>query len=45
MYFDMLNGPIYTTMVKEFWMKAQVFDEVSAKLEEEEAVKKDQSLK
>ncbi|MCI98082.1 cullin-like protein, partial [Trifolium medium] len=22
-YFDMLNGPIYGTLVKEFWMKAQ----------------------
>ncbi|MCI62544.1 60S ribosomal protein L24, partial [Trifolium medium] len=32
-------------MVKEFWMKAQVFDEVSAKLEEEEAVRKNPSLK
>ncbi|MCI68374.1 cullin-like protein, partial [Trifolium medium] len=35
-YFDMLNGPIYTRMVKEFWMKAEVFDEVSARMEEEE---------
>ncbi|MCI45876.1 hypothetical protein A2U01_0067115, partial [Trifolium medium] len=34
-YFDMLNGPIYTNMVKEFWMKAEVFDEVSARMEEE----------
>ncbi|MCI42972.1 cullin-like protein, partial [Trifolium medium] len=31
-YFDMLNGPIYLNMVKEFWMKAQVFDEVSARM-------------
>ncbi|KAK2429953.1 hypothetical protein QL285_028343 [Trifolium repens] len=23
-YFDLLNGPIYTEMVKEFWMKASV---------------------
>ncbi|MCI40509.1 cullin-like protein, partial [Trifolium medium] len=35
-YFDMLNGPIYTGMVKEFWMKAQVFNETSARMEEEE---------
>ncbi|MCI07085.1 hypothetical protein A2U01_0028148, partial [Trifolium medium] len=44
-YFDMLNGPIYTNMVKEFWMKAKVFDKVSAKLEEEELIKEDPSLK
>ncbi|MCI93959.1 NBS-containing resistance-like protein, partial [Trifolium medium] len=41
----MLNGPIYTMMVKEFWMKAQVFDEVSARMEEEEAIRKDPTLK
>ncbi|MCI22255.1 cullin-like protein, partial [Trifolium medium] len=23
-YFKMLNGPIYSRLVKEFWMKAQV---------------------
>ncbi|MCI69738.1 60S ribosomal protein L24, partial [Trifolium medium] len=32
-------------MVKEFWMKAQVFDNVSARSEEEELIKKDPSLK
>ncbi|MCI51516.1 hypothetical protein A2U01_0072760, partial [Trifolium medium] len=32
-------------MVKEFWMKAEVFDEVSARMEEEEKVRKDSSLK
>ncbi|MCI28666.1 hypothetical protein A2U01_0049868 [Trifolium medium] len=41
----MLNGPIYTRMVKEFWMKAEVFDEVSARLEEEELIRKDPKLK
>ncbi|MCI80029.1 NADH-ubiquinone oxidoreductase chain, partial [Trifolium medium] len=41
----MLNDPIYTTLVKEFWMKAQVFDDVSARMEEEEAIRKDPSLK
>ncbi|MCI47587.1 cullin-like protein, partial [Trifolium medium] len=43
-YFDMLNGPIYTRMVKEFWMKAAVFDDVSARMEEEEAIRKDPKL-
>ncbi|MCI58508.1 hypothetical protein A2U01_0079763, partial [Trifolium medium] len=28
-------------LVKEFWMKAQVLDEVSARMEEEEAIRKD----
>ncbi|MCI27626.1 hypothetical protein A2U01_0048825, partial [Trifolium medium] len=44
-YFDMLNGPIYSNMVKEFWMKAQVFDEVSARMEEESLVRENPSLK
>ncbi|MCI08337.1 hypothetical protein A2U01_0029413, partial [Trifolium medium] len=43
-YFDMLNGPIYTRMVKEFWMKAHVYDEVSARMEEEALIRKDPSL-
>ncbi|MCH96520.1 hypothetical protein A2U01_0017507, partial [Trifolium medium] len=43
-YFDMLNGPIYTRMVKEFWMKAHVFDKVSARMEEEKAIKENPSL-
>ncbi|KAK2429448.1 hypothetical protein QL285_027886 [Trifolium repens] len=25
-YFDLLNGPIYTEMVKEFWMKATIIN-------------------
>ncbi|KAK2450599.1 hypothetical protein QL285_009712 [Trifolium repens] len=25
-YFDLLNGPTYTEMVKEFWMKATVIN-------------------
>ncbi|MCI56581.1 hypothetical protein A2U01_0077832, partial [Trifolium medium] len=41
----MLNGPIYTRMVKEFWMKAEVFDELSARMEEEELVRKNPTLK
>ncbi|MCI76529.1 60S ribosomal protein L24, partial [Trifolium medium] len=32
-------------MVKEFWMKAQVFDEVAARMEEEEAIRNDPFLK
>ncbi|MCI78723.1 hypothetical protein A2U01_0099994, partial [Trifolium medium] len=44
MYFKMLNGPIYTGIVKEFWMKAHVYDNVSTRTDEEQAVKKDPSL-
>ncbi|MCI43854.1 transport membrane protein, partial [Trifolium medium] len=31
-------------MVKEFWMKAQVYDEVSARMEEEEMIRNDPKL-
>ncbi|MCI90439.1 NBS-containing resistance-like protein, partial [Trifolium medium] len=41
----MLNGPIYSRMVKEFWMKAEVFDELSARLEEEELIRNDPIMK
>ncbi|MCI52957.1 hypothetical protein A2U01_0074203, partial [Trifolium medium] len=44
MYFEMLNGPIYIGMVKEFWMKARVFDKVSARMEEEKAIKENPRL-
>ncbi|MCI34289.1 LRR receptor-like serine/threonine-protein kinase RCH1, partial [Trifolium medium] len=46
-YFDMLNGPIYTNMVKELWMKARVFDNAAARKEEEEEelINNDPSLK
>ncbi|MCI41278.1 cullin-like protein, partial [Trifolium medium] len=44
-YFDMLNGPIYSRLVKEFWMKAEVYDDLSARMEEEALVRKDPSLK
>ncbi|MCI15418.1 cullin-like protein, partial [Trifolium medium] len=44
-YFDMPNGPIYTNMVKEFWMKAYVYDKIAARTEEEQLILKDPSLK
>ncbi|MCI00907.1 hypothetical protein A2U01_0021931, partial [Trifolium medium] len=44
-YFDMLNGPIFTKMVKEFWMKSKVYDDLSARVEKEQIVLKDPSLK
>ncbi|MCI01764.1 hypothetical protein A2U01_0022792 [Trifolium medium] len=43
-YFEMLNDPIFTKLIKEFWMKSKVYDELDAKMEEEQAVKKNPSL-
>jgi len=34
-YFDMLNGPTYVTPVKDFWIRAEVYD-VEATLDEED---------
>ncbi|MCI24925.1 NADH-ubiquinone oxidoreductase chain [Trifolium medium] len=44
-YFEMLNGPIFAGLIKEFWMKASVFDKNYAELEEEPCLIKDPSLK
>ena len=37
-YFDMLNGPTYVNLVKEFWVRAEVCDIESAKSQENQAV-------
>ena len=44
-YFEMLNGPTYLTLVKEFWVRAEVYDLEAAKAEELQAVTKDSSLR
>ena len=44
-YFQMLNGPTYVNLVKEFWVRAEVFDVDSAKAQEREAVSRNPSLK
>ncbi|MCH92401.1 F-box/kelch-repeat protein, partial [Trifolium medium] len=44
-YFEVLNGPIFTNLIKEFWMKSRVYDDVSAKMEVDQLVLKDPSLK
>ena len=44
-YFQMLNGPTYVNLVKEFWIRAEVFDADSAKAEEKEAVLRNPSLR
>jgi len=43
-YFEMLNGPIYEKLVKEFWIRAEVYDLEAAKDEELKAVIQDPSL-
>jgi hypothetical protein len=37
-YFCMLNGPTYENLVKDFWLRAEVYDKEAAKLEEKRAV-------
>ena len=44
-YFRMLNGPTYVKLVKDFWVRAKVYDQEAAKLEETQAVSRDPSLK
>jgi len=44
-YFEMLNGPTYVTLVKDFWVRAEVYDVEAAKEEEIKAVINDPSLR
>ena len=44
-YFNMLNGPTYVKLVKDFWVRAEVYDVDAAKVEELQAVARDPSLK
>jgi len=44
-YFDMLNGPTYVKLVKDFWIRAEVYDLDAAKAEELQAVAIDPSLR
>ena len=41
----MLNGPTYVNLAKDFWVRAEVFDQEAAILEERQAVARDPSLK
>jgi len=43
-YFEMLNGPTFEKLVKEFWIRAEVYDLEAAKDEEHQAVIRDPSL-
>jgi len=42
-YFDMLNGPTYVKLVKDFWVREEVYDLEAAKAEELQVVTKDPS--
>jgi len=44
-YFDMLNGPTYVTLVKDFWARAEVYDVEAALAEEDEAMIRNPSLR
>jgi len=44
-YFDMLNGPSYVKLVKDFWVRAEVYDLEAAKAEELQAVTTDPCLR
>ena len=42
-YFKMLNGPIYNSLVKHFWLRAEVFDVKAAHEELEQYYIEDES--
>jgi len=44
-YFSMLNGPTYVMLVKDLWVRAEVYDLEAAKIEENQALARDPSLK
>ena len=44
-YFDMLNGPTFVTLVKDFWARAEVYDEEAANNEELKAVTQDPNFR
>jgi len=44
-YFGMVNGPTYMTLVRHFWVRAQLYDLKASQLEMEEKVLIDPSLK
>ena len=44
-YFSMLNGPTYKTLVRHFWVRASAYDKAASKLEEQEKLLIDPSLK
>ncbi|KEH19771.1 hypothetical protein MTR_8g468090 [Medicago truncatula] len=43
-FFKMLNGPTYTSLVRQFWVRVHVDDKHAAKLEETEKIQIDPTL-
>jgi hypothetical protein len=43
-YFDKLNGPTYMNLIRNFWVRAHVYDKTAAKLEETEKILIDPTL-
>jgi hypothetical protein len=43
-YFDMLNGPTYTTLVRHFWVRALVYDKAASEVEETQKILLDPTL-
>ena len=43
-YFGMLNGPTYLTLVRHFWVRAQIYDRKASQLEMDEKVLIDPNL-
>jgi hypothetical protein len=39
--FDMLNGDVYPTLIKDFWLRAEVFDCEAARRELQEKIDED----
>jgi len=44
-YFDMLNGPTYVSLVKDFWARAEVYDLEAALAEEDDTVIRNPTLR
>ena len=44
-YFDMLNGPTYVTLVKDFWARAEVYDLEAALAEEDDTMIRNPTLR
>jgi len=43
-YFNMINGPTYLTLVRHFWVRAEIYDLKASQLEMEEKILIDPSL-
>lgn len=44
-YFNILNGPTYSILIKDFWARVGVYDEFAALVEVRNVVENDKSLK